>query len=184
MILILLFGDNSEYAIIALTAAATHELGHIITALVLKMKLDSFSLGLFGARLGIALPLYSYRHELMLSLSGPIANLLTGSAALYIYHIQGSSEHVLFFAVASFFLALLNLLPIKGFDGGRIFICLSAPPLGIYVAERLLELLSFVFVLMLWILSIYLMLKVGSSLALFVFSAALFAELFLNAETF
>lgn len=187
LLLILLFGDNSEYTVIALTAAAVHELGHIIAARLLGLKFGSLSVGLFGARLGLTATPCSYRKELLLCAFGPLFNIVSGGAALYIFYAygrRGDMIYVLFFAVASFFLAALNLLPIKSFDGGRMFICMLAPPFGIYAAERVLGFLSFIFVLLLWAVSMYLMLRVGSSLALFVFSSALFAELFLDPEIF
>lgn len=183
MLLILLFGDDSGYAQIAVLAAAVHELGHVLAALLLHMRLDSFSLGLLGARLGLSLPLYSYRSELLLSLSGPLINLVTGGAALYIYRAV-RCDALLFFGVAGLFLAALNLLPVRGFDGGRIFTCLIAPRFGIYAAERVLGVLSFVCIWLLWGTSVYLMLRLGSSLALFVFSSALFAQLFLGSDAF
>lgn len=183
MLLILLFGDSTGYALIAVAAAAVHELGHIIAALLLHMRLDSFSLGLLGARLGLSLPLYSYRKELLLSLSGPLQNIITGGAALYIFSRSGNAV-ALYFGVASMFLAALNLLPVQSFDGGRIFLCITAPVIGIFTAEKILRVLSFICILLLWGTSVYLMLRLGSSLALFVFSSALFAQLFLGADAF
>ena len=38
MLLILIFGDNSIYSVIALSAAAAHEVGHIIAAKILGIK--------------------------------------------------------------------------------------------------------------------------------------------------
>ncbi|MDD7676210.1 MAG: hypothetical protein PUJ09_06220 [Eubacteriales bacterium] len=188
MLLILLFGDSTGYALIAVIAAAVHETGHIVAALILRMRLDSFSLGLLGARLGLSLPLYSYRKELLLSLSGPVSNIVTGGAAIYIYNVcraaDSGPEPLLFFSVASMFLAGLNLLPVQSFDGGRIFMCLAAPVMGIFTAERVLRILSFSCILLLWGTSVYLMLRIGSSLALFVFSSALFAQMFLGADAF
>ena len=184
MLLILLFGDNCRYTIIALCAATVHEMGHIIAAIVLKMKLNGLSLSLFGARIGISSPMYSYKKELMLALAGPLANIISGSISLSIYNIGSENEYLLFFAIASFFLGILNLLPIKSFDGGRIFICIFSPSFGAYNPERWLNRLSFLFIFLLWVISIYLMLRIGSSLTLFVFSSALFAELFLVSDGF
>ncbi|MGI6167623.1 MAG: hypothetical protein ACOYIA_05770 [Eubacteriales bacterium] len=187
MLLILIFGDDRVYTIIALAAAAVHELGHVAAAALLKIRIGSFSVDLFGAKLGTAAPLYSYRREWLLSAAGPAMNLLTGGIAYYIYYFAGKPEshrYVLFFAIASFFLAGLNLLPIRNFDGGRMLLCIMAPLAGIYAAEKLTGALSFIFVLLLWVMSLYLMLRVGSSLALFVFSTAIFAELFLDSGDF
>jgi stage IV sporulation protein FB len=187
MLLVLIFGDDRVYTAIALLAAAVHELGHIIAAALLKIRFGSLSVNLFGARLGTSAPLYSYRREWLLSAAGPASNLITGGIACYIYYLAGEPEnlrYVLFFAIASFFLAGLNLLPIRDFDGGRMLLCITAPLCGLYAAERLTGALSFIFVLLLWVMSLYLMLRVGSSLALFVFSTALFAELFLDSGEF
>ncbi len=187
MLLVLIFGDNSAYTMIALAAAAVHEVGHLVAAALLGVRVGSFSVNLLGVRLGLAVPLYSYKREWLLCAAGPALNLLTGGAAYYIYRNFGSPEklkYVLFFAIASLFLALLNLLPIKNFDGGRMLICIAAPIIGIYTAEKITNTLSFFSVLLIWVMSLYLMLRVGSSLALFVFSSALFAELFLDSGTF
>ena len=187
MLLILLFGDDSVYTLVALSAAAVHEAGHIVAAAILKIKFKSLSLSLLGAKLGLAAPLYSYSREWLLCAAGPAINIMTGGIALYIYNKCGSPErlrYVLFFAVASFFLAGLNLLPIKNFDGGRMLICVAAPLLGINAAEKMTDVLSFFCVLAIWSISLYLMIRVGSSLALFVFSSALFAELFFDPAYF
>ena len=187
MLLILIFGDNTAYTAIALFAAVIHELGHILAASLLNVKFKTLSITLWGARLGLSAPLYSYKKEFLLCAAGPLINLLTGTVAVFTYsklsHLL-CAEHILFFAIASFFLAALNLLPIKSFDGGRMLICTVAPTFDLYIAEKLLNILSFISVLILWGISLYLMLRVGSSLALFVFSSALFAELFLSDETF
>ena len=175
MLLILLFGDNRKYAIIAFCAAIVHEVGHICASLILKMKLEGLTLNLFGARLKVALTMYSYKQEFWMALAGPLANAIFGTLSIFIYTADDTqpNTYLLFFAIASFFLASLNLLPIKGFDGGRIFICAMAPRFGVYMPENWLDKLSFSFIFLLWVISIYLMLRIGSSLTLFVFSSAL-----------
>ena len=188
MLLILIFGDDRAYSLVALAAAGIHEAGPIITGALLGIRFKTFSFNILGANLALAAPLYSYRREWLLCASGPAINFLTGGIAAYIYYnvLAYPEEHmyVLFFAIASFFLGTLNLLPIKNFDGGRMLICTTAPIIGINAAERLTEVLSFVFVLILWVMSLYLMLRVGASLALFVFSSALFVEMFFDARSF
>ena len=134
MLLILIFGDDRVYTAIALAAAAVHELGHIIAAALLKIRFRSLSIDIFGAKLGLAAPLYSYRREWLLSAAGPATNLVTGGIAYYIYYLADEPEnlrYVLFFAIASLFLAVLNLLPIRNFDGGRMLLCIMAPLLSL-----------------------------------------------------
>lgn len=183
MLLFLLFGDRTGYSSIAIFAAILHELGHITAAYLLKIKINGLSIGLMGARLNVNTPMYSYSKESVLAAAGPAVNLLGGLVSFYIFRHTGN-EKILFFSIASGFLACLNLLPIKSFDGGRIFLCLIAPAAGIFTAEKLLDILSFLLVLLLWMFSMYMMLRVGSSVTLFTFSSALFAELFLDHDCF
>ncbi len=183
MLLILMFGDNSAYTAVAILAAAIHELGHIICAHFLKIKMSQMTIGILGARLNITESNISYKKEFLLCFSGPLANIISAISMIFLYHISksdASSIYILFYIVASFFLAALNLLPIKSFDGGRMLICVLASKIDLYKAEKIICYISFCIIFLLWIISMYLMLKLGTSLTLFVFSTALFADLFLE----
>lgn len=159
-----------------LLAAFLHELGHVLAARLCHIPLQSCSVGLFGAGLSPQCGFYSSRQELLLCLSGPLVNLLSGSLSL----LLPPSQPRLDFAAASLFLGFLNLLPVQSFDGGRILLLLLSLRLSPRTSYRLLRLLSFSCLFLLWTLSVYLLLRSASSLSLFVFSLSLFFKLFIE----
>ena len=157
-----------------LIAAAVHECGHILAARILGIRLRILELDVAGARLYPALPLPSYRAEALLAAAGPAASLLLG-VILLPYDAPFAS--ILLFTTLS--LALFNLLPIDGFDGGRILSSLLSAPLGARVAQRVIEVLSYLVLVFLFALSSCCLLRYGQNLALAVLTASLFARTFL-----
>ncbi len=163
----------------AMTAAALHEFGHIAAARLIGVKLSGMSLDLLGARLDTGKKLISYGDELRLAAAGPFVNLVC-FVAVYPLTLTAPTPFVNTFAAASAGLCLLNLLPIESFDGGRILSCIISMTSDPDRAGRTVRALSFFCIFALWSVSVYLLLRTGSSLSLFVFSAALFARLFIS----
>ena len=178
MMLLSLLLSNPSLSVPALLAAAIHELGHILAAKRMNIRLKELKLGIFGAGLLPQCASLSYGQEILLCLAGPLAN----GATVFLLHVLGLASTSSFCSVlcfASIALGGLNLLPVRDFDGGRMLgACLSlwfSPS----VSERILTVLSFLLVWLLWGLSLYFLLRTSASLSLFVFSAALFSKLFL-----
>ena len=73
---------------------------------------------------------------------------------------------------------MVNLLPVRTFDGGRVTYCLSAILFGERRAENLLDVFSALSAFVLWTVSLYLMLKISSGLGVYVFSLCLFLSTF------
>ena len=178
--LIILFSlilSRSCFSLTALLAAALHECGHILASRHCKIKLKQMKLGIFGASLVTEGTLCSYKSEIFLAAAGPLVNIF---CFLLCSLVPQKSDILENFKIASLFLALLNLLPIKELDGGRIAYCTLASLLSPRVALRVVEGLSFSIIFSLWALSIYLILRLGASLSLFVFSCFLFCKIFLK----
>lgn len=165
----------------ALIAAFLHELGHIIVARALGIRFQALSLTSFGAALTPRGAIGSYRNECFIALAGPAINFIFLFLLLPIN--RQSHPFLGFFALSSLFLGVLNLLPIQGFDGGRIFLCMLSRFVGFHLAKNLLSVSSFIILFLLWAFSIYLLLQVGASLSLFVFSCSLFIKLFVNVSS-
>jgi membrane-associated protease RseP (regulator of RpoE activity) len=77
-------------------------------------------------------------------------------------------------------LGVLNLIPAEGFDGGRILSVAVTSLFGPRAAARLLSFSSFLSILLLWMFSVYLLIRFGTSLSLFVFTLSLFYRLFIE----
>ena len=163
-----------------LVAAALHECGHLLAARVFGIPLASLHISVLGARLELCDPLLSYRREWLLCAAGPLFSFLCAGIAAGLSAYVISSEILCMFAMISMALGVINLLPIGWLDGGRMFRAMCLQFLPQRVAGGLLRLVSFAFFLVLWMASLYLLLRVGNSLTLFVFSFSLFLRFFLS----
>ena len=176
LMIISLFLTHSYLSLAALAAAFIHELAHIAVARAVGVGLSR--LDIFGASLMMSGELSSYKKEAAVAIAGPLSNLLL--FALLLPFSSEENEYLALFMGASLFLGLLNLLPIKDLDGGRVLFCTLASFFSLNVAQAVLRVLSFLTIFSLWSLSVYLILRLGASLSLFVFSSALFCKTFLS----
>ena len=87
-----------------------------------------------------------------------------------------------FFTLCSGLHCLANLLPINTFDGGRIVYCSIADLISERAAQRVIMTFTMLSSLVLWIIALYLLLKVSSGLGVFVFAASVFFSSLKNIE--
>ena len=181
LMIIALILTHSFISLAAILAAAIHELGHVIAARICKIPLKEMKLGIFGASISPCNSFLPYKKESFLAAAGPITNGICVLLGLFspLKALQGNDFFELFI-FASAFLGILNLLPIKDFDGGRILYCVISYKLSPYTADTVLKTTSFILIFSLWILSVYLLLKLSATLSLFIFSVSLFAKLFIS----
>ncbi len=154
-----------------LLAVALHEGGHIGAARVLGVPICGVRMGLFGIRLRLG-GLLSYRQEGLIAAGGPAVNLLT---ALCLWPQAAVSDATWdgLFCLASVGLAAVNLLPVRGLDGGRILRCLLAFFFGDGVADGVLGVTTAVFLLLIWFALGYLLLRTGEEAGMFLFFSAM-----------
>ena len=170
---------HSYFAICALSAIILHELGHIIAARLCKVKFKALNIGIYGAGLNAERTDFSYKNEIIIALGGALSNLITVLASLPLY-LSTQSTTLLSFIASSILLGIMNLLPIKTFDGGRILhslLCLFFTP---FTSDKILSISSFFIIFILWTISVYLMLIYGMGLSSFVFSLSLFSRFFID----
>jgi len=162
-----------------LAAALVHELGHLWAALACRIRIQAFTLDLLGARLRVNDSLLSYRQEILLCLGGPLVNLLCFAEGTFLSHM-GISLSPFFegMTLGSLCLAVVNLLPIATFDGGRILYALLCAKGSEGLAHRLLRISSLLCLGVLWLSSVYLLLRYSASLPLFIFCVGMFFRLF------
>ena len=179
-ILSLMTSKDISFVLIPISAAFIHEFGHLTAAKVMKLRIRSMKLGIFGAAIEVDMLNCSYAKEAVLALCGPLANII--SALLVYISVGTESKHILLFLSSSLFFAALNLMPAGSFDGGRIF----SSVLNLFLPQRtvcrITEAVSFSVVFILWTASVYFILKTGAYLSLFIFSLNLFAALVLSGD--
>lgn len=173
LLIIALFSESRGAMLAVLLAALLHECGHLLAAGLLGIRLRLLELDLAGARLYPARAIPSYRAEGMLAAAGPLASVM--AALLFPF----SPPFFTVFRAACLSQALFNLLPIDGFDGGRILFSLLSHFADAERARRVLSVTTYLCLLLLFALSSCLLLRYGESMALAVLSASIFARQFL-----
>ena len=181
LMLLALALNHSLLSFAAILAASLHELSHIFTALALNSPLYSLKIGILGASLSMPREIDSYKNEILIALAGPAANIVC--LFLLLPFADSMCEFGQMFMVASLFLGILNLMPISDFDGGRILFCAVAMKGSLASARGIINICSFIFVFALWSLSVYMIIRLGASLSLFVFSASVFCKIFIKPKS-
>lgn len=148
-------------------AAIVHELGHIAAAKAAGIRIEGMHLGLLGARLSLSDGVISYGKEAAVALAGPGINIFC--AMLFRMSFPAFCEF-------SLLLGVLNLLPIVSFDGYRILYCIISKLSNSLAAERVLKVVSLGFIFMLWLISVYFLIRYKANVSLFVFACALFIK--------
>lgn len=171
----MLFADHTGVWFVTLLAALVHELGHLLAAKCLRIPIENLRIGLLGARLSVRGRMLSYGEEWLLCAAGPFASLLASCAASPFWRYGQIAQ---WFSCASLLLGILNLLPIRSFDGGRMLQSLLSCFLPEGRVLALMRLISFFFLFLLWAVAVYFLLRVGEGLSLFCFSMSLFYRFF------
>ena len=105
-------------------AAALHELGHLAAAKLCGVRVIGIRIGVVGAKIQLAS--MDIRAELICSLAGPVAGLLTVMVQQWFPLLT----------VVAWIQSVCNLLPVYPLDGGRIWRCLLALFFGERWAQR------------------------------------------------
>lgn len=149
--------DKPHFAVLTLIGSAIHECGHFFAAYAVKSP-TCFEGKLYGMRIKISDGTMSYTGELFILCGGPLANL-----ALFLISLPFlNNPYVAEFAFINALSALSNLLPIESYDGYRIIEILCALKGSGFVAVRILRCVSFVFVFVIILFSLFLMAKLDT----------------------
>lgn len=100
---------NIHFCLCFVLGMVCHEAGHFLALRFCGVPVTGFSLRIAGAV--IQTGAMDYRRELVCALAGPAASLLAAGVCCRRYSV---------FAIVSFCIGLMNLLPVYPMDGGRI----------------------------------------------------------------
>ena len=179
MLFLSLLISHSRFAIASLLSIFIHECGHVLAAKLLKIDMRECKIDIFGASLTPNNSNFSYWDEILLCLCGPAINIVTGLLT-FPFLVRISDNFPTYFFLASLALALLNLIPIKGFDGGQILSALLSIIFNVTISEQIMTVISFISIFLLWIISVYFLIIAKSNLSLFIFSISMFVKIFID----
>ncbi len=150
--------DPSIYTLLLFLAMLIHECGHLAALFLCGKREIRMIFSAFGAEITYDGFAGGVGRQVMVALGGIVFNLLSAMPVLTFW---GEGERGLFFAVASLMLACLNLIPIKGLDGGvaleAILLNKTDPDTAYFAMRRI----SIVCIVLLFLLSVLVL--IGSS---------------------
>ncbi len=173
---LLLLYDRSSFLALTLFSSFLHELGHAFAAKVLSVRIRSVTLYPFGADMMLDSTFISYNKEIVISLCGPLVNIVSAFAASKMISLGADVRS--FLILTNLTLAFTNLLPISGLDGGTVLKSLLSLLFTENTSERIILSVSFVAVFFMWSLSLYIFFVRDGNPSLFFISCALFISVF------
>ncbi len=161
------FADERDVAVAYLAAVGIHEAGHLIMAKICGVSLTSKSLSPLGIRFKFDFGMTSPLKQVIICLAGSALGILAAVTAML---CLPQNKLVASFTVASLSLATVNLLPIRGLDGGQVcealleWICLPS------VADKIFRAISALFAIGLWVITVWSQFRAGENLSLLTLS--------------
>ncbi|MBQ8740433.1 MAG: site-2 protease family protein [Clostridia bacterium] len=105
--------------------------------------------------------------EVAITVCGPAANLVIFGVLTANFYIF-KSEQSLMFALLNLVIAVFNLLPVSGLDGGTLLTLAIAHFTDIYRAERIVRIITAVFAFIAFLLGVYLWVSGTVNISVFI----------------
>ena len=177
---ILLCFDFKEEIRLALVFSVLHELGHLTAIIVTGQRPKQIAFGLFGMTIVKRNDIScKYSAEIITALAGPLVNVLFSSIFYCVFKSSGKPVFMTAFAV-NFLIAAFNLMPVFSLDGGRALECTLKMCFEAQKAERILKSVSFIFILIIDFIGVFVLIKSGYNFTLILIAAYLTATLFIK----
>ena len=141
--------------------AIIHELGHMLSGILLGLKIEKMELMPYGVSVSFGLTTKDYNNKIkngnllelkktVVAIAGPLTNLLI---AIITYYLNIAEELKALIVYSNILLLLFNLLPIYPLDGGRILKSILHILVGKRQSEKYINNISFVLLLFLTFVS-------------------------------
>ena len=159
MLVVLTVLDSSGMSVWCIVASVMHEMGHFAALLAFNARPAIINVGIFGIRVEQAPQTsLSYRQNRIVSLAGPLVNLIT----FLVLTATGGIKAAMVHAVLAFF----NLLPVESRDGGQALYCSLAMYMDAARAEQVVTAVSVFTVLPLAAAGFYILIVSGYNFSL------------------
>lgn len=165
----------SPYPFLLVLAYAVHEAGHFVLARITGAGISGFKASLMRLCIKYDCTRISYLKEALVCGGGIIFNLVL--FAIFAAPVFDFNEKIRLFAVYNLSLGLLNLYPVAVLDGGGILRCLANGLLREETAQKVINVASFLFAFLLWLMAVYLQLMFSSDISLLFISIFLMLQL-------
>lgn len=141
IISVLILCDTTGMIIPMLIAVFLHELGHLLVMKYFGCAPNEIKLIPGGIR--IVSPVCAEKHSILISLSGPLLNLIIFTVVYFSSSVLGV-DYYLDFAFINLVYGIFNLLPFYSLDGGSIIEEIISTKFGTIKAQKILKLITVV----------------------------------------
>ena len=137
---------KEETVIISLLSAMLHETGHLLFMFLFHQRVHSVTFGCFGVRIDREFSSsLSYKKEALIALGGIMVNFIIAISGTIYYHLYGSVFSLKLTAV-NIIIALFNMIPLDTLDMGRVLRYTLLYCTDENKCDRILNVISIVFV--------------------------------------
>jgi len=175
--------DKSYTAIFGVLSALLHEVGHILAIFFKRGNIKEIKFGIVNIDISSdSFNTYlsnESKDELIILISGPLINLIL-ALILKVIFLNNGCYIVNLVSYQNLFLGLVNLLPINSLDGGRIFYILLCKKLDFILAEKILNILSFIILVPVCILGFIVLIKSKYNFSLLILGCYLLSYVLLK----
>lgn len=133
-LLLFLITSQFEIYIIVMIFAVIHEIGHLITGILLKFKVEEMQLTPMGISLGFKIETKEYNKKIkkgnrlnikkaIIAIAGPVINLIIICILMIVNYFFPNFLDIYVYQIciySNLIIAIFNLIPIYPMDGGRI----------------------------------------------------------------
>lgn len=152
--------DKTLLSLCAVCLIFAHEIGHIVSARILKVPVSEINFGAMS--IDIEKPqIYcqkSFDQKIIITLSGFIFNLFIFIILSWVYIIT-KSEIIILIAFQSLIIGTINILPIESLDGGEAVNLILSRFFSYEKAKKISSVLSIVFLVPVIVLGFFLIAK-------------------------
>lgn len=151
-----------------------HELFHLFFALLLGVEIKSVVILPFGMTLRLEKDVIRYpKKEILIAVAGPLANFIMIALGQFFCQEWHNNLNFLLFMIINWSVLFINLIPVPPLDGGRILRALMIRSKGLVGSSGILLKISKFFVVIVFVLGIFVLIKTHGNPSLCIIGAFL-----------
>lgn len=160
--------DRTGLIISTILAVLIHESGHLLAMWAADCQPKAIRLIPTSVQI---IRGFSHKRcgEFAIAFCGPAANLIF-FLVFYINYFAFKNEDILAFAVLNLVIAVFNLMPVSGLDGGTILTLILSKFTNIYKAESIVRIITAAFSFIAFLLGVYLWVSGSVNISVFIVS--------------
>lgn len=150
IVIILILTKQIKIYTVLMIFALLHELAHMFTGIILKLKPKELRINPFGISIQFETYEPSEKKKILIAVSGPIFNIFIAMMCCFLNLEMEIKELIIY---SNILLGVFNLLPIYPLDGGRILKSILRSKYGFRETDKIINQISNILIIGLTVIS-------------------------------